>query len=752
MRRAGCSDVRMPTLLWDRGARRLLVGALLTACAALPAPAQTPQERAAFDSLRAAFAQLADSTVLLASERGRIEHARQHRGDPLVHMELGFLAFRLGEVTGARKHYDDAASEFEWAAELRADWPYAWYWLGVSELAIGEHPGIVIENIRQWLGLDALSKGVRAFARALEADPSFSSALVDLATTALRQRIAPRLAVAQRALRLAAETPGGRVPAVLLVRGRVERQLEENDSALAAFRAFVGAGGDRGVGLAEVARTLALMGRPDSAAGAYRGALAAAGTDAARAELRRDVRWIATPGELSVFDELPSDSASAWLVQFWSARDVFDGRRPGERLLEQFRRYEYARRNFQLVSRHRARSDVLLAFRDTTQDELDDRGVIYLRHGEPDRRARYTAVGIAEPNESWLYRRSEPGEDLIFHFVPIGDVQDYRLVESLVGVCHEDINCYAVRAEFADVYDRLQIPGAVGRANLEGTERFMVRRSVERGTHSDTYALRFASSLRPIVSSFVVGDQVREPELHVVFAIPAGRLHPLEASGAQAYALELRVLVFDSLMRVIASADTLRVFRSAQRLAEGSFLTEQLTVAVPPGTWRFHFIVEELQASAGAIVTARAFEVPRFAEGFSASDLVLGREGSGLAWRRPEGAVPLNPLLTFPQGAAATLFYEVYGLPQGAEIETRVRVVRRGGRSIFRRLFGRGGGADLAYTSVTDAPNRSRVHQQLDLTGLGRGRYTLEVQLTDPGSGRRLTRSSSFEIVAARAP
>jgi len=61
MRRAVCSDVRMPTLLWDWGARRLLVGALLAACAALPARAQTLQERAAFDSIRAALAQLADS-------------------------------------------------------------------------------------------------------------------------------------------------------------------------------------------------------------------------------------------------------------------------------------------------------------------------------------------------------------------------------------------------------------------------------------------------------------------------------------------------------------------------------------------------------------------------------------------------------------------------------------------------------------------------------------------------------------------
>ena len=36
----------------------------------------------------------------------------------------------------------------------------------------------------------ALSKAARAFARAARADPSFSRALVDLGTTALRQRIA----------------------------------------------------------------------------------------------------------------------------------------------------------------------------------------------------------------------------------------------------------------------------------------------------------------------------------------------------------------------------------------------------------------------------------------------------------------------------------------------------------------------------------------------------------------------------------
>ena len=103
----------------------------------------------------------------------------------MIHLRLGFIAYRLGEMSKTKSHYDDAAGEFEWAAELRPEWPYPWYGLGLAELAIGENASIAIENIRQMLGKDYLSKAARAFARATEVDPSFSSAVVDLANTAL---------------------------------------------------------------------------------------------------------------------------------------------------------------------------------------------------------------------------------------------------------------------------------------------------------------------------------------------------------------------------------------------------------------------------------------------------------------------------------------------------------------------------------------------------------------------------------------
>ncbi|MFI5214124.1 MAG: hypothetical protein ACHQU8_06245, partial [Gemmatimonadales bacterium] len=116
------------------------------------------------------------------------------------------------------------------------------------------------------------------------------------------------------------------------------------------------------------------------------------------------------------------------------------------------------------------------------------------------------------------------------------------------------------------------------------------------------------------------------------------------------------------------------------------------------------------------------------------------------------GDVPLNPLMRFPKDGEATLYYELYGLAQGASVATRVRVIPAGGRSLLQRLFGGGGGADLAYSTLTDAAGRSTVRQRFGLRGLSPGRYTLQVELTDEASGTRIVRTSPFEIGGGSAP
>jgi len=479
--------------------------------------AQEPGDRSALEQLRDSLSDVSDSLSLRRFETATIAVAKTDRDNPLLHLRLGFIAYRLGELGKAKPHYDDAAGEFEWASDLRPAWPYPWYGLGLSELAQGEHSAIAIENLRQQLGLDYLSKAARAFARATQADPSFAFAAIDLVNAALSQRIHPRLQVALEAVRLAAASPAGGVPAVQLARGRVEREVGEADSSLAAFRAYLAVGGDSGIGLFELSRTQFFANQPAAAESSYyRGARLAASA-VARAQYRAALALLADSEDVKQFDAQPGGAVrAAWLSRFWNRRDVAEARESGERLAEHNRRWVYARRNYRLVSRHR-HYDITEVYR-STQAELDDRGIIFLRHGEPDSRATFPSdLRRVQPNQSWLYHR--PDGDLVFHFVARDDASDYKLVESLVdalgfraavqatGAPDAGVTeLYASREHFGSAYTRVARGGSLAGTAI-ADERSAGRRAIVTGTTSDTYRQHFPVPLDAVVSDFVASTR-----------------------------------------------------------------------------------------------------------------------------------------------------------------------------------------------------------------------------------------------------
>jgi GWxTD domain-containing protein len=751
--------------------RALLLRCLaLAAGTAFPLAAQSPADRSAIEAWRDSLAGVADSAALRQLEAATIAIAKQRRDDPLLHLRLGFIGYRLGELTAGKSHYDDAASEFEWAAELRPEWPYAWYGLGLAELALGESSVIAVENLRQMLGKDYLSKAARAFARATEADPSFSSAVVDLANTALTQRIKPRLDVALTAVRLSAASPAGRHAEVQLVRGRVEREAGEADSALAGFRAFLAVGGDSGVGLLELARTYYFARHAPDAWRAYFAGVRAA-TAVGLALYRTDLSWIADSAELTAFDALPDAATRArWLEEFWTRRDVVEARDQGERLAEHYRRWFYARHAFRLVSRHR-HYDITEVYR-AKQVEFDDRGVIYLRHGEPDRRAHFICSEAEQPNgegcatnESWLYRRGDG--DLIFHFAARGDVQDYKLIESLVdalgfrrGVQAGSFSdpqvseLYASRERFGPLYSRAgHSLGALGSAIAQ--DRAQGRRSIDLGTTSDSYAQRFEQPLDVVSSEFVVGGDSGGQMLQVVFAVPGDRLTGEPGGAGLLYPLRFRVIVSDSADRVVARLDTVRVFAVRQALRQPAYLTGRLALPVPAGRYRYRLLVMTPDGVAGDLVRQDSLAVSALHSGggLAVSDVVVGREGSGLVWVQAQrgDTVLLNPLSRFPEGSAAELYYEIYGLARGATYHTVVRLEREGRRSLFgaiRGLFGGGRAPVLLEFDAAAEGLVTRVHRGVALRDVAKGSYRLTVVISDPASGASVTRTRRFQVVA----
>ena len=217
---------------------------------------------------------------------------------------------------------------------------------------------------------------------------------------------------------------------------------------------------------------------------------------------------------------------------------------------------------------------------------------------------------------------------------------------------------------------------------------------------------------------------------------------------------QFRLIVSDSNDHIVARLDTLRVFAAHQALRNPSYLTGQLAVPLEPGQYRYRLLVTSVDGSAGDLVVDGLHVENLDPRRFAVSDVVVGRAGSGLVWVPPPPAgdtVWLNPLNRFPEGSAAELYYEVYGLTTGASYHTVVRLDKEGGHSLFAAIRGLFGGGRSPVLLEFDAPADgplTRVHRGIALRDVAKGNYRLTVVLTDPASGVSVTRSQRFQVVA----
>jgi len=742
---------------------RLVVALGLLLVAAAPVAAQEPAQRAELEAFRDSLAKTVDSVGLLTLELRLIAQAKADRNNAMSHLRLGFLSLRLGDL-GGQSHYEDAASEFQWATDLQPQWPYGHYGMGFAEYGVGDSQISFVTGIKTMLGKDALTRSAMAFAKSAEVDPSFDKGLVDLANTALKQRVNIKLGVALDALRRAASTEAATHPEVMLARGRVEREVGDGDSALVALQGYLEKGDNRSLAQLEVARTMFLLGRFDGLPPYLEGA--ASDDSETVAGYRYDLATIASDSVMAEFDRTSGPHRADYLKQFWSERDKIELRADGERLREHYRRLFYARKNFQLTSLNR-HYDIVERYRSGSRD-FDDRGVIYIRHGEPSSRASYAAPGL-EPNESWRYSR--PDGDMIFHFMAREDVQDYKLVESLFdvlgfstalalkgeGLSDADVDPMAQqlllsREQLAPIYGRLQSAGRISNARYQDEERQVGQESIAEGTTTDSYELRFPDELKVNTEVLAVGRDSTGPQLQIAYAVSGSTLEPVLVTRGYLYTVRVRFVATDRLGRVAASIDTTRQFVAPAPVPDGEHLVGRLAVPVHPGKFEYRLAIQQGEES-GILLPRDTVRVGQpTSASLALSDLVLGSRSTNLFWRRtPQDTVVFNPLRTYKRKEDMELYYEVEGLSAGTQYSVKIAVRKQGGSGgIFRKVFG-GGGAQISlkFDERASFPVTS-TSRSLNLDKLKPGNYTLEVQVED-AQGRTDRRAQEFQVVEGEA-
>lgn len=730
---------------------------LLAALVAAPLTlaSQAPEERAALERLRDSIAFSRDTTGLLDLERVWIEEARANRDEPMHHLRLGVLALRLAELRPGVPHLDHALGEFEWAASLRPDWPWPWYGIGLAEARGQDRAGGFAGGLWTMLGLDRDRLAGEAFARAIAADPSFVRGLLEFARVALEQRIDAPILPALEALRSATATPVGWHPDLLIARGRLERRAGRADSAALQFQRAAALAWRPDVALLELARTTPLTGTIEGDDGAsLRGAtlrdyLAAATTTdpVVVGMLRRDLEPIATRTELAAFDSLSASDRPTWLDAFWNDRDAVDLREHGSRLAEHFRRWDVARREFRLPPFRRRYRWGFETYR--SQDtELDDRGVVYVRHGEPTVRiewprsrpsSRPNPLERNYGNESWRYDR--PDGTLTLHFVARDDPDDFKLVESPLEL---DVAIDQLERHAHEIpgIDRLLRAGQYSTTWVSEDVRRLARASMAVATQTDSWQRRYRDILSGRAQWLAVGVRDGLPLVHIVYAIEADALRAAAPPG-DLVPVRVRAAAFGEDGRAVAQLDTVQYFRSPS--PETDLVASRAEFAVAPGPLRVRLGVE-LDTARGVIYPVDSLVAPSpAARAPELSAILLGRHGRSLSWLvTPTDTAWLDAGGVYGPHDTVAVYAEAYGLTPGREARVTLSVRRQ--RTGVSRLLG-------ATASVVEVSERFAVgdrvlsvQRDLDLGGLDPGNYELHVRLES--AGRVVERRRGLRVVS----
>ena len=728
-----------------RGAPRpfSFLAILLIIPATAPVSAQTAAVRTTLSAFSDSLAASADSSALRARQRALRESLRRSPADAITGLRMGLVSLRMAELN-VTPDARDAVRAFRKAAEQQPSWPLAWYSLGRAEARRAEWEQRDSLALGSRVGLGTLERAADRHRRALEADPGYAPAAVALAELALGLRDTARLASTVTVLRraAAADSPP---PDVLLEWGRIERAAE-GDSAVVAFERYLGAGGNRGVGLLELARTALAAGDSSVSAAYFEGAELE--DRASIAGYRADLVPVAQPAELAEFDRARGPARAAFLHRFWSDRDRLDMRAPGERLREHYRRLLYARRHFALTVSRRFYGPAD-AYRAGGM-EIDDRGVIYVRHGVPTTRLRPFVFGLM-PNESWRFGRSEG--DLLFHFSSGwdanggGDLYDYRLVESILDLrgaaeAPED-QLMLSRQAFSPVYGRMLNWGRYGAARARSRERGIGQASIAIGTTTDSHELRFAQPLGALADLVVVGDRGGTPLGHLVFAVAEPGTEPEPAGEGVRYTVRVRAVASDGKDRPFADVDTTLVFRPSMALGRSQYLIGRVELPLPPGSWRWRAAVQ-LGDSSGVVLPRDTVRVAGTdGSSLSLSDLALGvREASARWVPAPGDTVLLTPFDLFREGSEVELYYETAGASAGTAYRHEIAVYRLRGEPA---LADRRPVVALAFDERAHQ-ERLRSHRVLQLARLKPGRYLVEVQVRAP-DGSSVARRREFRVV-----
>ena len=701
-------------------------------------------------------------------------------------------------------HLDSAETAFEGALDIEPRAMHALNGIGMYELAKDEQWLVLLESLKKLFNRDHISMAIGYFEDALEADPASLPARYNLGLAYRQARGADNYRkAADQFLRVVQADPGFNSVMKLLVLtyrdagdlASMRSTIEEADSALAGRSSI------------ELLLAYSLINAPDATSDmvqegvqAYWRGLRAIESEEDASLYWHDLRPIASTEAYAEFTRLPLEQKPEYIRAYWQRMADQSFVNPDERLAEHYRRLHYVMSNYRLELPERRHYSSIDAYVPEWQSGFDDRGVIYLRHGEPDESATFSGPEF-ERNLSWKYEAAD-AEPMLFHFVSNEDVTDYKLVRRLSDAVISTNTSMAGQTlldESAGTQSVLS-PGAVDAldARIIATQRVALQDLYRSRGHLDPDYDRVAMGLDTqilqeeearLAQDIRIGTRTQsyEPEpsdplLYPVYAVPfksqsggtevafyyalpttGVTILPRGAGSEVDYRYQLRVTSTDNPDDVLGRADEEVRIATPQEIPQGPgvMLPGIERVSVEAGQYQYGLKVTDLNSGRFGILQGSVAVNELDGPGLAMSGVVLAT--------RVEPAVdPRNPFVRWGQIKVLALpsrmfrreqpiyvYYELYGLDASAG-EARYRTTytlsaREQNRNVVARFFSSIGellSGEEDRGAVTYSFERSQAapadplleYVSLDVSESEAGNYLLSVEVEDLASGEKRQR------------
>lgn len=534
------------------------------------------------------------------------------------------------------------------------------------------------------------ARSLRLLRRALEARPDFREAGIELARWALDREHRVTAAEADSVLAGMSEDPD-----LLIARAELRLLLDQPGHAASLARRAESIGADPSV--ARHLRAWALLQHPRTRAHGveayYEGAQRM--SDAGRDAYARFLEPILTLDESRDWRATPNERAADWLRRFWNANAAYAGVLPDERLAEHYRRLHRARIDYPNVaplSVLQQQATFALGV-DSRRFDMSLEGLMLLRHGDPSRLgALQDCLSNPWPSQGGGTICSELGDSRLAAFQSMGRLARGDSYQPFVRRLEMLWDVYAFRGEAGknDLVFAIGLPVRSANQLVEGPD-----------------------SMAGVISTVLLTDSGGVIRNDSSFSRPVPRfLDPL-AGETDAVTLLFGVL------RVPAQ-ETVREYRVG---------------------------VSDIRRHAGSI-GAGTVRTHAFTD-FSLSDVVIAPEQMPVGWRRSDVDVAFAPLAMYRPGETVAVYYEIYGLAEGAPYETEIELIPPA-ETIGERVLDlvRDRSIRFRFTGTAAAPHPVHGLQEdrtLTLEGVEPGIWTLRVRVTG-ADGESAVREATIEI------